>query len=74
MRAVHSCYSLYHRIDIRYLLAQSTEHEITHLIVSQIEMRPISIIFLSNIVLCGLNCFNNNNIFIISIISIIIII
>ena len=58
------------RIDIRYmyLLAQSTEHEITlsFLIVSQM---PI-IIFLSNVVLCGLNAgmhisaddrFNNNN-------------
>ena len=44
----------YLRIDICYLLAQLTEHEITLLIVSQIEMRPI-IIFLSNIVLCGLH-------------------
>ena len=35
------------RIDIPYLLAQATEHKITLLIVSQIEMRPI-IIFLSN--------------------------
>ena len=46
----------YLMIGIRYLLAQSTEHEITLLIVSQIEMRPIIIIyFLSNIVLYGLN-------------------
>ena len=32
----------YLTIDIRYLLAQSTEHE---LILSQTEMRPIIIIF-----------------------------
>ena len=53
---------------------QSTEHEITFLIVSEIEMRPIIIISLSNIVLCGLNarihmladdCFNNNIIIVI---------
>ena len=57
------------RIDICYLLAQSTEHEITLLIVSQIETRRI-IYVSSNIVLCGLNarsrmsaddCFHNNN-------------
>ena len=41
--------------DIRYLLAESTEHEIILLNVSQIEMRPINIIFLSNTVLCELN-------------------
>ena len=46
----------YLRIDIRYLKAQSTEHEITLLIVSQKKIRPIIIIiFLSNVVLCGRN-------------------
>ena len=45
----------YLRIDIRYLLARLTEHEVTLLVVSQIEMRPIIIVLLSNIVLCGLN-------------------
>ena len=35
----------YLRIGIRYFLAQSTEYEITILIVSQIEMRLIIIIF-----------------------------
>ena len=35
----------YLRIDIRCLLVQSTEHEITLVIVSQIEMRPNIIIF-----------------------------
>ena len=50
----------YLRIDIRYLLAQSTGHEITLLSVSQIEMRQI-IIFLSNILMCGLNTGMDNS-------------
>ena len=33
-------------IEIRYLLAKSSEHEIALLIVSKIEMRPIIIIIL----------------------------
>ena len=41
----------YLRIDIRYLLAQSTEYEMTVIIVSQIEMRPI-IIFSKVILFC----------------------
>ena len=51
---LHVYMANYLRIDIPYLLAQAPEHEITFLIVSQIEMRPI-IIFLSKMVLCGLN-------------------
>ena len=50
----------YLKIDTRYLLAQSMGHEITLLSVSQTEMRPI-IIFLSNIVLCGLNTGMDNS-------------
>ena len=58
---LHIYMANYRRIDMCYLLAQSTEHEITPLIVIQIEVRPIIIIyiyiffFVSNIVLCGLN-------------------